>query len=227
MDLKTSIKCVLFDLDGTLIDTAPDFIRVLDRLMLENDKPKIDPELIYQTVSDGAGALIKLAFAIDETNQNFAGLHRRFLDLYGEQIKTTEALLYKGLNELLKELKHHDIRWGIVTNKPALYATCLLEKLSLDQRCEVLICPDHVKNRKPHPESILLGCETLGCDAGKTVYIGDHQRDMEAAKNANVIAIAAAYGYLNAESKIEQWQADFIVQHSEEIKPLLNSLTFI
>ncbi|MDD9958179.1 MAG: HAD-IA family hydrolase [Gammaproteobacteria bacterium] len=226
MSLNTSIDCVLFDLDGTLIDTAPDFIQAVNKLLAENEKPAIAPELIYQTVSDGARALVKLAFEIEESAENFSALNQRLLDLYEEQIEHTEAALYPGLDELLQDLESSNIPWGIVTNKPELYSSALLHKLALNNRCGVLICPDHVENRKPHPEPILLACQKLNCDTEKTVYVGDHPRDIQAAKNADVIAIAAAYGYLNRESKVEEWYADFILQESEQLKPLLNRLIF-
>ena len=226
MALETSIECVLFDLDGTLIDTAPDFIHVVNQLLEEHQKPPVDPLQIYQTVSDGARALVKLAFSINEEDENFEQLNQRLLDLYAEKIKTTESVLYPGIDELLRQLEAADIPWGIVTNKPDLYAAALINQLDLNRRCSVLICPDHVENRKPHPEPILLACQKLNCNTEKTVYVGDHLRDIQAAKNADVIAIAAAYGYLNEDSKIEEWYADFIVQKSEQIKPLLNILKF-
>ena len=226
MPLQTSIECVLFDLDGTLINTAPDFIQVVNKLLEEEERTSIDSNLISQTVSDGARALVKLAFAIEEDAEEFPKLNQRLLDLYKEQIKATEAFLYPSLDSLLQKLEQAQIPWGIVTNKPELYSVALLNELSLSERCSVLVCPDHVKNRKPHPEPILLACEKLDCNTEKTVYIGDHQRDIQAAKNADVIAIAAGYGYLNAESKIEEWYADFIVHQPEQIEPLLNILNF-
>ena len=226
MSFQTSIECVLFDLDGTLIDTAPDFIQVVNKLLEERGRTSIDSNLISQTVSDGARALVKLAFAIEEDAEEFPKLNQRLLDLYKEQIKATEAFLYPSLDSLLQKLEQARIPWGIVTNKPELYTVALLNELALSERCSVLVCPDHVKNRKPHPEPILLACEKLHCDIEKTVYIGDHQRDIQAAKNADVIAIAAGYGYLNAESKIEEWYADFIVHQPEQIEPLLNILNF-
>ena len=226
MSFQTSIECVLFDLDGTLIDTAPDFIQVVNKLLEEEKRTSIDSNLIYQTVSDGARALVKLAFAIEEDAEEFPKLNQRLLDLYKEQIKATEAFLYPSLDSLLQKLEQARIPWGIVTNKPELYTVALLNELALSERCSVLVCPDHVKNRKPHPEPILLACEKLHCDIEKTVYIGDHQRDIQAAKNADVIAIAAGYGYLNADSKVEEWYADFIVHQPEQIEPLLNILNF-
>lgn len=224
--LETSIECVLFDLDGTLIDTAADFVKSVNLLLEENGRPAIASKPIRQTVSDGARALVKLAFAIDESHEDFSALNQRLLDIYYQQLKSTEACLYPGLDELLTKLEQQQIPWGIVTNKPEKYSLLLLEKLQLLQRCGVLICPEHVTERKPNPEPILLACQRLGCDTERTVYIGDHIRDIQAAKNADVIAIAAAYGYLSAESKIEDWSADFILQSADQTESLLNLLKF-
>ncbi len=224
--LNTSIECVLFDLDGTLIDTAADFIVVVNKLLEEHNKPHIDPALIQQTVSDGARALVRMAFEIDEDHADFMSLNQRLLDLYYLQLETTEATLYPGLDDLLSKLEDKSIPWGIVTNKPEKYSVLLLDKLELSDRCSVLICPEHVSERKPHPEPILLACQRLQKDTERTVYIGDHIRDIQAAKNADVIAIAAAYGYLSADTKAEDWYADFILQSSTQTESLLNLLKF-
>jgi len=226
MALDTSIECVLFDLDGSLIDTAQDFKVVLDKLTAENNRQAVTSERIYQTVSDGARALVKLAFAIDEDHGSFEGLNQRLLDLYYEELAHTQALLYPGLAELLADLDASNIPWGIVTNKPEKYTLRLLENMQLLQRCGALVCPDHVEQRKPHPEPILKACETLSANTERTVYVGDHLRDIQAAKNADVIAIAAAYGYLGPEARAEEWYADFIVQEPSQIAGLLNTLKF-
>ena len=226
MELDTSIECVLFDLDGTLIDTALDFIRALNRLTAENKQPPVKDLRVQQTVSDGARALVKLAFDIAEDDDRFAPLNQRLLNLYLEQLTDTEATLYPGLSYLLEKLEEGGIPWGIVTNKPEKYSHKLLDKLNLLSRCGALVCPDHVSERKPHPEPIFLACDRLSCSTERTVYVGDHIRDIQAAKNADVIAVAAAYGYLSPEVKVEEWPADFILRSSEQALPLLNSLKF-
>jgi phosphoglycolate phosphatase-like HAD superfamily hydrolase len=187
--LETSIDCVLFDLDGTLIDTAPDFTLVVNKLLAEHGKDALSHKVIHINVSDGARALVKNAFEIDETHNDFSGLLQRLLDLYFEQLNSTVATLYPGLDDLLMQLEAQNIPWGIVTNKPEKYSARLLEKLHLSSRCSVLVCPDH-------------------------------------AKNADVIAIAAAYGYLAEDAKIEEWYADFILQSPEQTTSLLNLLKF-
>jgi 2-phosphoglycolate phosphatase len=224
--IETSIDCVLFDLDGTLIDTAPDFTLVVNKLLAEHGKGPLSHEIIHLNVSNGARALVESAFEIDEAHDDFADLLQRLLDLYFEQLNSTVATIYPGLDDLLKQLETQNIPWGIVTNKPEKYSVRLLEKLHLSSRCSVLVCPDHVSETKPHPEPIFLALEKLGRNSERCVYIGDHIRDIQAAKNADVIAIAAAYGYLAADTKVEEWYADFILQSSEQTISLLNLLKF-
>ncbi|MDG2141701.1 MAG: HAD-IA family hydrolase [Gammaproteobacteria bacterium] len=226
MTLKTSIECVLFDLDGTLVDTAPDFVDVVNQLLSNYNKGPIEPALVYSTVSDGARALVKLSFKIEEKDEGFLEINKQLLELYERKLDATQSVLYPGLPGLLTNLDESKIPWGIVTNKPWKYSEKLLAQMNLLDRCSVLICPDHVSSPKPNPEPILVACKQLGCATGKTVYIGDHLRDIQAAKSAEVIAIAAAYGYLHADAKIEEWQADFIVKDSTKIQGLLGKLNF-
>ncbi|MBL4820092.1 MAG: HAD-IA family hydrolase [Gammaproteobacteria bacterium] len=224
--LSTSIQCVLFDLDGTLIDTAADFQQVLNILMDKEGRQRVPSERINQTVSDGARALVKLAFEIDEDHADFGRYLEQLLDLYYEQLQHTVARPYPGVLELLEKLEASNILWGIVTNKPEKYTRLLLEKLDLLQRCGTLVCPEHVSARKPNPEPLLLACKQLDCDTERTVYIGDHIRDMQAAKNAEIIAIAAQYGYLAPDTSIDQWNADFIIKSAGDTENLLSILKF-
>ena len=226
VQLATSIECVLFDLDGTLIDTAEDFYIAVNKLLAKNDTDPISPQLIRQTVSDGARALVKLAFSIEESDPHFDELNQQLLELYFVELENTQSLLYPGMDMLLTALETPGVPWGIVTNKPEKYSIRLLDKLGLLKRCKSLVCPDHVSERKPHPEPILLACQQLGVGTERTVYLGDHLRDIQAAKNADVIAIAAAYGYLTEGSKVEEWYADFILAKPDQAISLLNLLKF-
>lgn len=223
---STSIECVLFDLDGTLIDTAADFQFVLDTMLDELERPRVSAIQINQTVSDGARALVTLAFGLQDGHPEFAETTQRLLDRYFLQLQETQALPYPGIPELLDTLDTANIPWGVVTNKPEKYSRRLLEKLNLLQRCGVLICPEHVTARKPDPEPLLLACKKLGCEIERTVYIGDHIRDMQAAKNADIIAIAAAYGYIGPDARIDEWNADFILRSPADTQSLLSILKF-
>ena len=226
MTLDTSIECVLFDLDGTLVDTAPDFVIALNLLLAQHGKQALDACVISRTVSDGAKALVSLGFGIDDKAEGFAPLHTDLLALYLKQIESTRSVLYPGMESLLDSLERAGIPWGIVTNKPRLYATALLSRLSLLSRCPVLVCADDVEEKKPHPESLFLALSTLQCKPERCVYIGDHIRDMQAAKNADLIAIAASYGYLADGVDPAEWPADFILSQPEQSIALLNLLKF-
>lgn len=224
--LETGIECVLFDLDGTLVDTAADFQQVLDIMMERENKPRIERERVHQTVSDGARALVKLAFNLEERDPAFTTRLEELLELYYQQLARTAASPYPGVLPLLSRLEASAIPWGVVTNKPEKYSLRLLENLQLLDRCGSLVCPEHVQDRKPNPESLLLACQQLQCETERTVYIGDHLRDMQAAKNADVIAIAATYGYLGVDVRVEEWPADFLINSISELEGLLSILKF-
>jgi len=222
--LSDRLECVLFDLDGTLIDTAPDFIYVLNKLLVGQKRTPIHADEITLRVSNGASALIEYAFEIDHEHQDFNDLLSQLLKLYEDKINTTESTLYPGIDKLLDTLTTNEIPWGVVTNKAALYAEKLLARLNILANCAVLICPDHVRNRKPSPEPILLACEKLKCCATRTVYIGDHLRDIVAAKEARTTSIAASYGYLGPGAQAEDWDADFIAKSPSMISKILESI---
>ncbi|MBT8151084.1 MAG: HAD hydrolase-like protein, partial [Gammaproteobacteria bacterium] len=142
---------VLFDLDGTLVDTAPDFIRAANELRNQHGFVTLAPETIAEQVSNGAIAVTRVTFGIDEQHAQFDARRQELLDSYEKHLGAA-AVLYPGLDELLAQFEQQAIPWGVVTNKPERYAQPLLERLALDQRCSVLVCPDHLVDRKPHPE---------------------------------------------------------------------------
>ncbi|MFT5577249.1 MAG: 2-phosphoglycolate phosphatase [Bermanella sp.] len=217
------IQAVLFDLDGTLIDTAPDFVRVLNGMRQRRNLSDIAYERVHATVSEGARALVELGFELSEGDQDFEALRQELLDNYRQQL-SVESRLYPGMNDVLAWLKARNISWGIVTNKPLLYAEPLIRDLQLQERCKSLVCPDHVKQRKPHAEPILLACSQLGVDAKSSVYVGDHRRDIEAGKNAGSTTIACSYGYINSQDPAESWNADYTVKHAIDIIQILEQI---
>ena len=195
MKTEQTPAAVLFDLDGTLIDTAPDFIRCLNQLRQQHGMPALPAEQIRRSVSNGARAMIRVGFGLEPEHEGYPEKHTAFLDLYelGVAVETT---LFPGMDVLLSSLESRGIPWGIVTNKPARFAVPLIEALDLAQRCAALICPDHVAERKPHPESLLLACRQIQVEPIKSVYVGDHERDIEAGRNAGMHTIAVRYGYI-------------------------------
>ena len=220
MKTEQTPAAVLFDLDGTLIDTARDFIRCLNQLRQQHGMPALPAEQIRRSVSNGARAMIRVGFGLEPEHEGYPEKHTAFLDLYelGVAVETT---LFPGMDVLLSSLESRGIPWGIVTNKPARFAVPLIEALGLAQRCAALICPDHVAERKPHPESLLLACRQIQVEPIKSVYVGDHERDIEAGRNAGMHTIAVRYGYIEQPETVDLWQADRIADTVSDLTKLL------
>lgn len=208
------IKAVVFDLDGTLLDTAPDFVYVLNKLREEEGLSALDEIAIRNTVSDGARALVTLGFELQEADEDFEPLRVRLLELYATHLAIQSAP-FEGISELLGFLQQNNLPWGIATNKPEAYTTPLLAALGLTPDC--VICPDHVAQRKPHPESMHLAAKLLNCKPEEIIYVGDHARDIECGRLAGCPTIAAAYGYINDHNEIDGWQATHRVNHAQEM----------
>ncbi len=219
---KIDNGAVLFDLDGTLLDTAPDFVHVVNTLLAENNRPPLPFDVIRNTVSNGARALITLAFELEESHPDFEPLRERLLALYTEQL-AVETKPFNGIKETLAYLADFNIPWGIVTNKPSIYTDKLLQRIALTPAAGTVICPDHVSRSKPDPEPLLLACQQLTCSPSKSIYIGDHRRDIEAGKNANMTTIAAAYGYVHRDDPAESWQADHCIYSALEIIDIIRA----
>lgn len=211
------LKAVLFDLDGTLLDTAKDFARILNAMLEDHGRSTLPFPAIRQTVSHGARALVELGFGMDEADPEFEPLRQELLKRY-EQGLSHETVLFEEMDELLHFLEHQGIPWGIVTNKPEQYTRALLQDLALASRCATTICPEHVANRKPHPEAIELACREIGCEPIEALYVGDHQRDIEAGRNAGMETIAAAYGYVGDDEDIADWGADRVAESPRAVQ---------
>nr|WP_257535455.1 HAD-IA family hydrolase [Marinobacter adhaerens] len=211
----------MFDLDGTLIDTAPDFIRCLNLLRQQHGLSALPAEQIRRSVSNGARAMIRVGFGLEPEHPDFPGKHTAFLDLYEAGV-AVETRLFEGMDPLLLSLEQRGIPWGIVTNKPERFAAPLIQALGLADRCASLVCPDHVTDRKPHPESLFLACTQIGAAPEQTVYVGDHQRDIEAGRNARMKTIAVRYGYIEEPETVDLWQADIVADTVSDLAKLLH-----
>jgi N-acetyl-D-muramate 6-phosphate phosphatase len=217
---KHPLEAVIFDLDGTLVDTASEFVVVVQALRAEHDLPPLPAERIRASVSNGARALTRLALDIAEETPEFEPKRLRLLELYSEVLGTT-AQPYPGIPALLQALAERGIGWGIATNKPSAYTLPLLQRLDLRPAPGSVVCPDDVTQRKPHPESLYLNCRQLGCSPAGAVYVGDHRRDIEAGRRAGMHTIAALYGYIEAGDDPASWGAHQAVQCSTELQGLL------
>ena len=178
------LKAVFFDLDGTLLDSEPDFTYILNKMLRDSGKNPVTQEQMQKTVSSGARAMVKLAFAYEDDHPEFQQTLGDFLDCYAEQINYSKARLYNGVDKIIQQLKEQRLIWGIVTNKSSQFTYPLLNKFPILNNCPVVVCSDHVVVAKPDPEGLIMACQQIGCSSHEAVYIGDHPRDIEAGKNA-------------------------------------------
>jgi len=223
------MQAVLFDLDGTLIDTAADFIRIIQGMCREEGRAIVDADLIRTQVSEGARAMVKLVYPELEVDDPVFLAHRqRFLDLYSADI-AIDTDLFAGMYPLLEELENHYIPWGIVTNKPRGLSEALLKALKLTERCAVLVSPEDVTQTKPDPEPMYLAAKKIGIQPEQCIYVGDHPRDIDAGRNAQMYTILAAYGYLPLQYKddLNAWQANCIVKNVNELHQVIRKLVNI
>ncbi len=211
MQEKFNTELVLFDLDGTLVDTAPDFHQSINTILTKYEYPKVDMGTLRTYVSEGSSELIKFAFNIDQDDQMFNQLKEEFLKEYKENL-TNLSKPFDGISEVINFLNMNNIPYGIVTNKPNDYAEPLINNFDLFNNCKILVCPDHVKISKPNPEGILLACNKLSVLPEKTIYLGDHNNDLKAGVSAGTKVIGCGYGYsLNAKS------TEMMVNYPKEI----------
>jgi len=214
--LINNVEAVLFDLDGTLVDTAPDLACALNAVLQQQQLEALPYSVIRPIVSNGAEALIKLGFGTELPDEQYQTIKSNFIRYYQHNI-ATQSILFAGMEAALRHLENAEIPWGIVTNKPEYLTRPLLEKMDLYQRAGCIVCGDQVNNPKPHPEPIYLACQQLGVLPNNAVYIGDAERDIRSGRLAGLKTIACAYGYIPATDNINNWQADSIMQDSSEL----------
>jgi len=216
----TRLRAVIFDLDGTLVDTADEFVPVVQTLRAEHGRDPMDPGRIRASVSNGARALVSLGLDLAEDAPEFESRRLRLLELYSEVLGTM-ALPYPGIETLLGHLLARGITWGISTNKPRAFTEPLLTRLNIQPPPGSVVCPEDITHRKPHPETLYRNCRDLGCAPHEAIYIGDHRRDIEAGRRAGMYTIAAAYGYIEPDDDAANWGADAEASDSEDLARLI------
>jgi N-acetyl-D-muramate 6-phosphate phosphatase len=212
---------VFFDLDGTLIDTAPDFHTVLNGMLAEAGMPLLAYDKVRSQVSNGARAVVRAGFGGTPGEADFDRRLNEFLDRYVNHL-TVGTTLFAGMDTILDQLDSRGIPWGIVTNKPARFTVPLLAGLNLSARVGPVICPDHVAERKPHPEGLLKAAAMVGAEPERCIYVGDHDRDIAAGRNAGMKTIGVTFGYLDDGEDPLMWQADHYAADAAQLLALLN-----
>lgn len=218
--MLTYPKAVLFDLDGTLADTALDLAYALNQTLTHYGMPEMPYAEIRPVVSHGGIALIKLGFKMQPEESGFEERRQYLLKIYEDNL-CRETVLFEGMADVLKALEQRDIAWGIVTNKPAWLTDPLMSQMGLDKRTNCIISGDTCKNKKPHPEPLLYACKLLNVAPEDSWYIGDAGRDMQAGRAAGMATIGACYGYIYPDDPISSWDSDALIDAAADILPLL------
>jgi len=203
-------EAVLFDLDGTLADTAPDMALTVNRMLASRGQPRVGVEKVRPYVSSGARGMIKAAFGIGTDHPEFSAMRQEFLDLYAENL-CVESILFPGMGELLHRIEAAGIPWGVVTNKYERLARPVLDGLGVGSRARVIVGGDTTPRPKPSPDPLLHAALALQVAPMRTLYVGDDERDVQAARAAGMKVVVAGYGYLGDGSPPSLWGADAIL----------------
>jgi phosphoglycolate phosphatase len=207
---------VLFDLDGTLADTAPDLARALNRVRAAQGLEPMAPETTRSYTSSGARGLLKVGFGLEPGDARYETLKLQFLDFYAAEI-CVDTRLFEGMAELLDQLDRERLPWGVVTNKAERFTIPVLQGLQLGERAACIVGGDTTARAKPHPDPLLYAAAALQLPPDACLYVGDDLRDVQAAHAAGMRVLAARYGYLGDGGSIESWQADAIIEHPLQV----------
>jgi len=216
--LLHDLSAVLFDLDGTLLDTAPDLANALSRVCANENVAPPEYNLVAQHVSTGAIGLTRLAFPdADESTQQ--ALCQQLVETYTANI-CVHTLPYPGITNLLDQLDSKNVPWGVVTNKLERLAVPILEALNLLANCRIVVGGDTAARNKPHPDPIMYALDKLGLTAESVAYVGDHQKDVQSGKAAGTLTIACSWGYIIPDEDPYSWGADYTIDQPEELLTL-------
>ena len=211
---------ILFDLDGTLVDTAPDLGYALNLQRELHGLAHLPIEAIRPFASHGSKGLLNIGFGLTPEDESFETMRIEYLDLY-DQVFTRSPVLFNGVGELLANLQKSDIKWGVVTNKPRRFAAPLIESMQLRTTMACLVCGGDAALPKPAPDSLLMACEQSLVKPEDCLYVGDAERDIEAGNAAGMKTVVALWGYIDTTDKPATWGADFAIDHPSELIALM------
>lgn len=214
------VKAVLFDLDGTFADTAPDLAAALNYTRSTRQLPPLPLDVLRPQASHGSRGLLKTGFDIEPEHQDFIELRDIFLERYEQNI-CVHTRLFDGIQALLDSLLQQQQHWAIVTNKPHRYTMPLMQQLGLHSQAGAIVSGDSCEHPKPHPAPLLKACEDMGVAPEECIYLGDDKRDIQAAHAAGMPGVIAAYGYIDRNTDLNSWQADGRIEHPSQLLPFL------
>ena len=215
-----SIKAVLFDLDGTLADTALDLGGALNTMLREQGLPEVSMDEIRPVASHGASGLLKLGMNLDKSDPNHARLRQQYLDTY-ETCFDKDTVLFEGIDDLVQAIHARGLKWGIITNKPHTFTHRLVPQLGFSVAPDVVVSGDTTAEAKPSTKPMFYACEQIDIAPEACLYVGDAERDMQAGKNAGMKTVLVSWGYIHADDKTEEWPADSVIDTPEQLLQLL------
>jgi len=213
-------KAVLFDLDGTLIDSAPDLGAAADKMRTDRGLPSLEYALYRPVAGSGARGMLHVAFGMTEAHADYEDFKNEFLNNY-QQAMTVKTTVFSGVTDMLAALPAMGLRWGVVTNKSQRFTIPLSQHMELFKTAGAVVSGDTTPHAKPHPAPLFEGARLLDLPPGDCWYVGDDERDIVAGKAAGMVTVAANYGYLGVETEVLHWGADFVIHHPMELVDLL------
>lgn len=214
-------KAVLFDLDGTLIDSAPDLGAAADKMRTDRGLSSLDYALYRPVAGSGARGMLQVAFGMTETHADYEAFKNEFLDNY-QQAMTVKTTVFEGVNDMLLGLQKLGLSWGVVTNKHQRFTIPLSQQMALFKTADAVVSGDTTPHAKPHPAPLFEGARLLGVQPQECWYVGDDERDIVAGKAAGMVTVAANYGYLGEEADVLSWRADFVIHSPVDLMRLIS-----
>jgi len=212
---------ILFDLDGTLVDTAHDLAYALNLQRMRHGLAELPLDVIRPYASHGSKGLLAIGFDLSDEDDAFASMRDEYLAIY-DQVLTRKPILFDGISELLVTLEANNIPWGVVTNKPRRFTQPLMQSIGLLTRAACVISGDDAARPKPYPDTLLMACKQAGVNPQQCWYVGDAERDIQAGKAAGMQTVVALYGYLSDTDQPEAWGADQAIQAPLDLLAFVN-----
>lgn len=213
-------QLILFDLDGTLVDTAPDLGHALNIQLERHGKPTLAMDKIRPVASHGSKGLLALGFGLTPDHTDFEQMRSEYLSIY-DDVFTRSPVLFEGMETVLENIESKGLAWGVVTNKPRRFTEPLVKSMDLYKRATTVVCGDDAAQPKPNPETLFMACNQAKTKISDALYIGDAERDIQAGRAAGMKTVVAMYGYLDKSDQPQSWLADYFVQRPQDILGLI------